>query len=260
MAQNQGWVCLHRKILDKGWFKNSKYVSVWVHLLLKANHEEKEFMWNGKIMKVKEGQLITGRRELSKETGVRESTLEDILKLFENEQQIQQQKTTKFRLITILNWTKYQEKPTTEQQQSNNRATTKRHKQQCNNINNDNNISSNEDIKLRLPEKGTALVKKDNRNPDVEFVLSLFEKEIGVRPSPMKVKNGFDLNRASADRLVKKYGREGIESMLTAVFKAQVEDKYCRGSTSPYEFEKNLAWYIMYFKKNKGEGKSAMIS
>jgi hypothetical protein len=78
-------------------------------------------MTNGKIILIKEGQLLTGRKQLSMGTGIPESTVEDILKLLENEHQIQQQKTTKYRLITILNWKDYQEsdnKATTKQQQA----------------------------------------------------------------------------------------------------------------------------------------------
>lgn len=78
-------------------------------------------MAHGKIFNLQEGQLITGRKKLSEGTGIPESTIEDILKLLENEQQIQQQKTTKYRLITIVNWKEYQEsdnKATTKQQQA----------------------------------------------------------------------------------------------------------------------------------------------
>jgi len=122
---NQGYIKLYRSLLEKGFYNNSKYVHLWIHILLKANWEEKEILWNGKLVKLKSGQFITGRKTLSKETKIKESTIEDILKTFENEQQIRQRTTTKFRIITIQNWDKYQDasknptaKATTEQQQS----------------------------------------------------------------------------------------------------------------------------------------------
>jgi hypothetical protein len=111
--------------MDKGYYKKSQYVHLWLHLLLKANHIKAEFMWNGKIIIIKEGQLLTGRKELSIDTGITEGTIENILKMLENEHQILQQKTTKFRIITILNWCEYQSidnkidsKVTTELQQT----------------------------------------------------------------------------------------------------------------------------------------------
>lgn len=104
----QGWIKLHRKIVEKGYYRNSKYVHLWVHLLLLANHKSKEFMWNNQIILVKEGQLITGRDSLALATGISQSSIERILNMLEIEHQIEQQKTTKYRLITIVNWKEHQ--------------------------------------------------------------------------------------------------------------------------------------------------------
>ena len=131
-----GWVKIHRKILEKGYFKKSAYVHLWLYLLLKANHEPKEFMWNNEIIHIKEGQLLTGRKELSEATGISDSTIERILEHFEkNGHQIEQQKTTKFRVITILNWSKYQKtdnrmdsKRTTDGQQTDTNKNVKKDK------------------------------------------------------------------------------------------------------------------------------------
>src|SRR3990167_9987846 len=98
----QGYVYLWRKTIEKGWYKNSKYVHLWVHLLLSANHAPIEFMWNNNIIIINKGQLVTGRKALSCGTGINEKTIDRILKLFENEHQIEQQMTNKYRLITIL--------------------------------------------------------------------------------------------------------------------------------------------------------------
>lgn len=125
----QGWIKLHRKIQEKGYYTRSQYVHLWIHLLLSVNHKEKEIMWNKNIIIIKAGQFVTGRKKLSEETGIPERTIEDILTLFEKEQQIQQQKTTKFRLITVINWDNHQ----ALQQQANNKPTTSQHKQECNN-------------------------------------------------------------------------------------------------------------------------------
>lgn len=105
---NNGWIKLHRSIRDKGYYQDSQYVHLWLHLMLLASHDETEFLWNGKIVKLKGGQFVTGRQKMAKETGINEYKIERILKCFETEQQIAQQKTSKYRLITILNWDKYQ--------------------------------------------------------------------------------------------------------------------------------------------------------
>ena len=122
----QGWVKLHRKLLDNPIIKKSSYLALWIVLLLKANHRDNKMIWNNNIIVIKEGQFITGRKELSKETSIPETTIERILKYLENGQQIEQQKTTKYRLITIINWKDYQTKNT----KTDNKRTTNGHKQE----------------------------------------------------------------------------------------------------------------------------------
>lgn len=112
------------------------YLSLWIHIICMANHKEKKMMWNGEILSINEGQFVTGRKELSIKTGIPETTIEDILKFLERQQQIRQQKTTKYRLITVINWEKYQHSDIV----SDNKATTKR--QQADTNKNDKNVKN----------------------------------------------------------------------------------------------------------------------
>lgn len=145
----QGYIKLYRKIKLKGWYKNSKYVHLWVHILLKANHKQSEFMWNDKIIIIKEGQFITGRKQLSEETGLAQSTIEKILKIFEKEHQIEQQKTNKFRLITVINWKEYQGNGHQKEQQTDNRRTTDGQQMDTNKNDNNEKNEKNENILQR---------------------------------------------------------------------------------------------------------------
>jgi len=121
--------------MEKAFYKKPHYLALWVHLLLSANHDESEFMWNGGVLKVKSGQFVTGRKQLSAQSGIPETTVEDILSFLEREQQIRQQKTTKYRLITIVKWGQYQN--------SDNKATTKRQQADTNkNEKNEKNLLS----------------------------------------------------------------------------------------------------------------------
>ena len=79
---------------------------------------------------------MTGRKELSQETGIAESTVERILKYFESEHQVEQKKTTKFRIITITNWEKYQTPKKNEQQADNKRSTDGQQMDTYNNVKN----------------------------------------------------------------------------------------------------------------------------
>ena len=104
----QGWIKLHRKILENPIAGRANYLALWIILLLKANHKEKKMIWNNSFIVIKEGQFITGRNELSKQSGIPATTVERILDYLENGHQIEQQKNNKYRLITIVNWKEHQ--------------------------------------------------------------------------------------------------------------------------------------------------------
>ena len=141
---NKGWISLHRGIANKGWFHKSDYVHLWIYLLLKANHKETEIWFNGKTQKMKIGSFITGRKKISRETGINQSKVERILKTFEIEQQIEQLTSNKNRVITVLNYNKYQKsEQQIEQQVNNNRTTSEQQVNTDNNVNNNNNENNN---------------------------------------------------------------------------------------------------------------------
>lgn len=119
-----GWIKIHRSVLDKAWFKYSDYVQVWLYLLAMAVFEEKEYLFDGKIVILKPGQFVTTRNEISAKCGVHRSKVERILSRFKNEQQIEQVSGARSRLISILNWEKYQDcEPIIKPKSSANRAT-----------------------------------------------------------------------------------------------------------------------------------------
>jgi len=126
---NGGWIKLHRKLLDDPIGQKPSYSWLWVYLLLIANHEDQDFIWNGERKTVKRGQLLTGRDKLSTTTGIPATTIEDILKYLEKDGKIRQQKTNKFRLISIIKYEQYQE----VRQQTDNKPTSSRHKQEYKN-------------------------------------------------------------------------------------------------------------------------------
>ena len=103
-----GFVSVHRSLMKKGYYMNSKYVHLWVHLLMRASWKEKEFLFDGRLRHLMPGQFITSRKSLSRATGISQTTIERILQTFEDEEQIGQQKLNKFRIISIVNWDLYQ--------------------------------------------------------------------------------------------------------------------------------------------------------
>jgi hypothetical protein len=121
--ENNGWIKVHRKLLNNPISRKPYYAWVWIYLLLICNHDKQEFIWNGGRKTVKRGQVITGRINISQNTGVPQSTVERILNYLEKDGQIEQQKTNKYRLITVKNYNLYQDQWTTNGQQMDNKRT-----------------------------------------------------------------------------------------------------------------------------------------
>lgn len=141
-----GWIKLHRKILDNPVVcKDSDHIAVWTYLLLNATHKEYPAMFSGKKIILQPGQLITGRKSIADKFKISESKVQRILKLFENEQQIEQQNGNKNRLITILSWFDYQDSEQQDEQQVNNNRTTT--EQQVNTNKNVKNLKNDKNIR-----------------------------------------------------------------------------------------------------------------
>lgn len=105
MTEMQGWVKLHRSLLEWEWIQNANVLQVFMFCLLKANHKDKK--WQGRV--VKRGQFITGRRKLAEETKQSEKVVRNALKKLEKTGEISVQKTNSFSLITVNNFDLYQE-------------------------------------------------------------------------------------------------------------------------------------------------------
>jgi hypothetical protein len=138
----QGWIKLHRKMLDNPvvW-KDSDHLAVWIYLLLNATHKDMDVLFKNKRITLKSGQLITGRKSIAKKLDISESKVHRVLKMLEIEQQIEQQTSNKNRLIAIVGWNEYQScEQQIEQQVNNNRTTSE---QQVNTNKNIKNIKNN---------------------------------------------------------------------------------------------------------------------
>ncbi|MBT8187835.1 MAG: hypothetical protein KJO73_09105 [Croceitalea sp.] len=117
-----GWVKIHRKLLNSRYGKSIELLGLWTYLILRANHAQKFFTSKG--VKLCPGQLATGRKQIAKDLGINEHKVDRLLKKLEIEQQIEQQTFNKYRIISIVNWSSYQKSEhVVEQQVSNNRAT-----------------------------------------------------------------------------------------------------------------------------------------
>lgn len=99
-----GYIKLHRKMLDWGWYDDLNVRIVFFHLLLKANFKDTE--WKG--ISLKRGQLVTSRPHLAGETGLSERQVRTALAKLKTTGEIDAQATNNYTIITVNNYAKYQ--------------------------------------------------------------------------------------------------------------------------------------------------------
>lgn len=104
MESNLGWIKLHRKILNWGWYSDRDVRDVFIHLLLSASHKESTYL--GRRIKV--GERVFGRIELAKEIGISEQTLRTCLTKLKSTSELTIKSYNKYSVVSINNYTEYQ--------------------------------------------------------------------------------------------------------------------------------------------------------
>lgn len=117
---NNGYIKLHRKILDWQWFNDSNTFRLFIYLLLTANIEDK--MWQN--VKVNRGQLITSREHLAQATSLSVQQVRTSLNKLKSSQEITIKTTNKYTLITIVKYNDYQDSIQNNNQQITNKQPT----------------------------------------------------------------------------------------------------------------------------------------
>lgn len=124
MNNNSSWVKLYRKLNNSAFKKKPLTVALFVHFLINVNTETKKIIWNDEEITVLPGQIITGRKSLSEDTGITQQSIRTSLKILKSTSTITIKTFTKFSVITINKWDEYQsstskltnKQPTTNQQ------------------------------------------------------------------------------------------------------------------------------------------------
>lgn len=140
-----GWVKLHRQLLKNPIFKNDKIFRVFIYLLLSAQHTEGDILVGDTIVHLKVGQWVTGRQVISRDTGLTEQNVRTALSKLEKLGILTIKPTTKFSIISITNWSKYQQdnqQPTNSQPTANQQLTTNNNVKKEKNDKNEKEISN----------------------------------------------------------------------------------------------------------------------
>ena len=99
-----GWIKLHRKIVDWEWYDSHDTFRLFLHLLLTVNH--KPVKWRGTV--IEKGQRVASRAKLSEETGLSDRKIRTALRDLQTSSEVTIKTSNRYSVITICKWDTYQ--------------------------------------------------------------------------------------------------------------------------------------------------------
>lgn len=104
----KGFALLHRKIMDVPFYKDAEAAHLWVHLLLRANHEQTLVSTDVGDVMCERGEFITGRNTLAMETGLTADRVKSLLRKFQNLGMITTKSNNRFTVLKVVKYDEYQ--------------------------------------------------------------------------------------------------------------------------------------------------------
>lgn len=118
----KGWIKLHRKLNKWEWRDDPNMVALLVHFLLNAADEPRK--WRG--VELKPGQFVSGRKELSFNTGISERSIRTCIERLKSTNEITIKSTNKYSVYTLVNWDIYNSKSEEATSKTTSKLTSKR--------------------------------------------------------------------------------------------------------------------------------------
>lgn len=194
----KGYVFVHRSIRDN-WVWDSREPfdkrSAWIDLILTANHHDRTIDFNGQMMTIKRGELLTSTHVLADRWQWSRTKISKFLSQLESERMISIKKTTHYTLIKLEKYDFYQYSGELKKPQKNHRKTTKKPQKNLNNTLNTLNTLSVCNINKHphgrfqnvfLTDEEYASFKKENADID-EIIEELSD---AIETNPKKYNEG----------------------------------------------------------------------
>lgn len=99
-----GFVKLHRKMVEWGWYSDCVVKDVFIHILMVATFRPTTYLGH----ELKPGQAVIGRKKMAGELGFSEQQIRTALKKLESTGEITLKSTNRFTIATVENWGFYQ--------------------------------------------------------------------------------------------------------------------------------------------------------
>lgn len=192
-----GWISIDRSIQNHWLFKEKRTFSkfeAWIYLLMEANHSKAKVPIGNQIVTVERGQRLTSILTFSDLFNWSRFKVKTFLDLLESDGMLEVKTTSKYTLITIVNYDFYQSeqgrnqhqndiKPTSKQHQSNINPTSKQHQTNTNNNDNKDNNEKNVNNEKKkaaafdfFQDNGFGFITPYNLD-DLNYYLDSFEND-----------------------------------------------------------------------------------
>lgn len=206
--------------------KDAETFAVWVWLLGNATFDEKRVLFGGTERELQKGELVTTTKFIANELKINESKVNRVLKMLENEKQIEKQTTNRNTLIYIVNWGKYQsdekqneeqmknEWKTNDEQMKNKRQTSEEQMATIQESNNDKELKKREESKKGTKEEIITMETESVTRPEMQTILDAWNdlQNYGIKPV-LKLKSGTKRHSSLLAR-IKEYG---VADVLSAI-------------------------------------------
>jgi hypothetical protein len=146
---NQGFILLHRQLLDWEWYDHLPTKVLFIHCLLRANHSKGS--WRGQSYE--RGEFITSIHGLAVETGLSVKQVRTALDNLTESKELGKRSTSLNTVISVLNYDFYQSvgKPNGTQKASKGQTRGKRGANEGQQINNENNVNNENNETNQIP-------------------------------------------------------------------------------------------------------------
>ncbi len=128
---NRGYIKYFRKWTDEPWWQNLKLSHFFTYCLTKASHKSRDTIVGYKNVSLRPGQFIFGRKIAAQETGLSEQEIRTCIKYLTENGKINCEPTSKFSIITVLDWSTYQDWDGSSNQQVTSTQPANNHRQEC---------------------------------------------------------------------------------------------------------------------------------
>ena len=227
---NNGFIVIHRKMLDWEWFEDHKTFKVFMTCLLSANHKDRKY----KGAFVKRGEFLTSYEKLAIKTSMTTQNVRTILKRLSLTSELTIKTSTQGTRIIVNNYDYYQSNGLQSTNDSTNELTI--NQQSTNNQLTTNNNDNNENNENKKANYSYDDVQKE--------YLKIFtnQKRISLAPAKSVIQNFVESQKYIPD----------LETWVNVFLKAK-NNKFCNGDSG---WQVTLPWlcnYDNFYKVESGQ-------